>query len=183
METNKVEEISRLIAYAKELNIDLNIKGNFNTRFNLQKLAFLLRVLNNEDISDFGLYKHGPYSRDETTLYYGYDNGEITPQKYNLKENYLEKLKAIFPEKGEKVIEGIATVLYLIKTGLASWKDIYLRLKEAKPNLSLEESVNAVNSAKELVLTEKDYEQIRERIKEEFEDLENAHSEDTFDTL
>jgi len=183
MEINEVGEISRLIAYAKKLNIDLNIKGNFNTRFNLQKLAFLLRILNNEDISDFGLYKHGPYSRDETTLYYGYDNGEITLQKYDLKENDLEKLKEIFQKKSEKVIEGIATALYLIKTGLTSWRDIYSSLKEAKPNLSLEESVDAVNNAKELILTEKDYEQIRERIKEEFEDLENAHSEDTFDTL
>ena len=43
-----VEEISRLIAYAKALEFKLNIEGDFLTRFKLQKLAFLLRVLNND---------------------------------------------------------------------------------------------------------------------------------------
>ena len=61
-----VEEISRLIAYAKELSFPLDIDKNFLTRFKLQKLAFLLRILSGEEIDDFNIYTHGPYSPKET---------------------------------------------------------------------------------------------------------------------
>ena len=178
---DKEREISRLIAYANELGITLDIKENFSTRFKLQKLAFFTKVLYDENIREFGLYKRGPYSSDETTLYYGYADGEITVQQYKVREENKEKLKMIFSEKDEKVIEGAATVIYLIKNGVL-WKNIYTKLKQVKPNLSTSELVDSVNLAKEFMLTEEKLSEIRKEAREEAEAWEEASLEDTADT-
>ncbi len=179
---NKVEEISRLIAYAKALSLPLDIKDNFLTRFKLQKLAFLLRVLNGEDISDFNLYTHGPYSPKETTLYYEYAKDEIQIKDVNANNEQVEKLKAVF-SANDNVIEGSNTMIYLIKTRNATWKDAYQKLKEAKPNLSIDDRVDSINTAKEFLMTKEDYERIRDIVKEEIMELESTYEEDSFDKL
>ena len=177
-----VEEISRLIAYAKALEFKLNIEGDFLTRFKLQKLAFLLRVLNNEEIDDFNIYTHGPYSPDETTLYYEYTRNTIQTKEVNLDKEQVEKIKEVF-SVNENVIEGATTMIYLIKTGNSTWKDAYQKLKEAKPNLSLEELVDSVNLAKQFLMTKEDYEHIRKIVKKEVSDLESTYENDFFDKL
>ncbi|EFD92384.1 MAG: hypothetical protein M1284_01025 [Candidatus Parvarchaeota archaeon] len=180
---DKIKEISRLIAYAKALNMQLNIKDNFSTRFKLQKLSFLLRILNNEDIRDFNLYTHGPYSPYEATLYYMYSAEEITAQSCEIIDEYKEKLNAVFSQKYEKIIEGTATVLYLINTKKASWKDIYRKLKEAKPNFSIGELVDSIDLAKNFVLTKEDWNEIYKTAQEESKAWERASLEDISDSL
>ena len=161
-----VEEISRLIAYAKELASPLNIEEDFLTRFKLQKLAFLLRVLNNEEIADFNIYTHGPYSPQETTLYYDYAKNTTQIKGVSINKEQAAKLKEIF-SVNDTVIEGATTLLYLIKTGNATWKDAYQKLKEAKPKLSLEELVDSVNLAKAFLLTKERQEEIRKEAEKE----------------
>ena len=84
-----IEELSRLIEYAKAIGLPLNVKESFSVRFNLQKLAFFIRLLYNESFDDFGLYRHGPYSSDEATLYYKYANHELVLQQHKVKEEYV----------------------------------------------------------------------------------------------
>ena len=173
-----VEEISRLIAYAKALEFKLNIEGDFLTRFKLQKLAFLLRVLNNEEIADFNIYTHGPYSPDETTLYYEYTRNTIQTKEVNVDKEQVEKIKDVF-SVNENVIEGATTMVYLIKTGNSTWKDAYQKLKEAKPKLSMDERVDSVNLAKMLLLTKERKEEIRKEAEKESRAWEEASLLDT----
>ncbi len=161
-----VEEISRLIAYAKALEFKLNIEGDFLTRFKLQKLAFLLRVLNNEEIDDFNIYTHGPYSPDETTLYYEYARNTIQTKEVRPDNEQVEKLKEVFSVT-DNVVEGATTMIYLIRTGNASWKNAYQKLKEAKPKLSLEDRVDSINLAKTFLLTKERQEEIRKEAEKE----------------
>ncbi len=163
---DSVGEISRLMAYAKELSLPQDIEENFLTRFKLQKLAFLLRVLNNEEIEDFNVYTHGPYSPDETTLYYEYSRNEIQIKEVRPDNEQVEKLKEVFSVT-DNVVEGATTMIYLIRTGNASWKNAYQKLKEAKPKLSLEDRVDSINLAKTFLLTKERQEEIRKEAEKE----------------
>ena len=59
----------------------------------------------------------------------------------------------------------------------------YQKLKEVKPNLSLEELVDSVNLAKQFLMTKEDYERIRKIVKKEVSDLESTYENDFFDKL
>ena len=142
-----VEEISRLIAYAKELSFPLDIDKNFLTRFKLQKLAFLLRILSGEEIDDFNIYTHGPYSPKETALYYKYARNEIKIKETQADKGKLEKIRYVF-STNDNVVEGVTTMIFLIKSRIVIWKDAYQKLREAKPNLSLSDLVDSVNLSK-----------------------------------
>ena len=83
----------------------------------------------------------------------------------------------------EKIIEGTATVLYLINTKKASWKDIYRKLKEAKPNFSIGELVDSIDLAKNFVLTKEDWNEIYKTAQEESKAWERASLEDISDSL
>ena len=179
---DSVGEISRLIAYAKELSFTLNIEEDFLTRFKLQKLAFLLRVLNNEEIEDFNVYTHGPYSPDETTLYYGYSRNEIQIKEVKTDNEQVVKLKEVF-SVNDNVVEGATTMIYLIKTGNASWKNTYQKLNEVKPRLSIDDRVDSINTAKEFLMTKEDYEHIKDIVKKEVMELGSTYEEDIFDKL
>jgi uncharacterized protein YwgA len=179
---DSVGEISRLIAYAKELSFPLNIEEDFLTRFKLQKLAFLLRVLNNEEIEDFNVYTHGPYSPDETTLYYGYSRNEIQIKEVKTDNEQVVKLKEVF-SVNDNVVEGATTMIYLIKTGNASWKNTYQKLNEVKPRLSIDDRVDSINTAKEFLMTKEDYERIKDIVKKEVMELGSTYEEDIFDKL
>lgn len=179
---DSVGEISRLIAYAKELSFPLNIEENFLTRFKLQKLAFLLRVLNNEEIEDFNVYTHGPYSPEETTLYYGYSRNEIQIKEVKTDNEQVVKLKEVF-SVNDNVVEGATTMIYLIKTGNASWKNTYQKLNEVKPRLSIDDRVDSINTAKEFLMTKEDYEHIKDIVKKEVMELGSTYEEDIFDKL
>lgn len=179
---DSVGEISRLIAYAKELSFPLNIEEDFLTRFKLQKLAFLLRVLNNEEIEDFNVYTHGPYSPEETTLYYGYSRNEIQIKEVKTDNEQVVKLKEVF-SVNDNVVEGATTMIYLIKTGNASWKNTYQKLNEVKPRLSIDDRVDSINTAKEFLMTKEDYERIKDIVKKEVMELGSTYEEDIFDKL
>ena len=179
---DSVGEISRLVAYAKELSFPLNIEADFLTRFKLQKLAFLLRVLNNEEIEDFNVYTHGPYSPDETTLYYGYSRNEIQIKEVKTDNEQVVKLKEVF-SVNDNVVEGATTMIYLIKTGNASWKNTYQKLNEVKPRLSIDDRVDSINTAKEFLMTKEDYERIKDIVKKEVMELGSTYEEDIFDKL
>ena len=97
-------------------------------------------------------------------------------------DGVVEKIKDVF-SVNENVIEGATTMIYLIKTGNSTWKDAYQKLKEAKPNLSLEELVDSVNLAKQFLMTKEDYERIRKIVKKEVSDLESTYENDFFDKL
>ena len=179
---DSVGEISRLVAYAKELSFPLNIEADFLTRFKLQKLAFLLRVLNNEEIEDFNVYTHGPYSPEETTLYYGYSRNEIQIKEVKTDNEQVVKLKEVF-SVNDNVVEGATTMIYLIKTGNASWKNTYQKLNEVKPRLSIDDRVDSINTAKEFLMTKEDYEHIKDIVKKEVMELGSTYEEDIFDKL
>ena len=165
---DNVGEISRLIAYAKELSFPLDIETNFLTRFKLQKLAFLLRVLNNEEIDDFNIYTHGPYSPNETAGYYEYARGQIQIEKVEVNKEKLEKVREVF-SVNDNLVEGATTMISLIRSGSATWKDAYQKLKEIKPNLSLSDLVDSVNLAKRLLMTKEMEEELREEAQKDVE--------------
>ncbi|MCL5101394.1 MAG: hypothetical protein M1348_02175 [Candidatus Parvarchaeota archaeon] len=174
-----IEELSRLIEYSKAIGLELNVTESFSTRFNLQKLAFFIKLLYNENFDDFGLYRRGPYSANEATLYYKYAKHELTIQRYSVKEEYVEKLKEMYIGKTESVIEGAATALFLIRRGETDWKHIYIKLKEAKPKLSIGELVDSVNLAKMFLLTKERREEILKEAEKESKAWAEASLEDT----
>lgn len=91
----------------------------------------------------------------------------MSSQNTKIKEKYVEKLKERYVDKTESVIEGAATVFFLIKKGETDWKHIYIKLKEAKPKLSLDERVDSVNLAKAFLLTKERKEEIRKEAEKE----------------
>ena len=95
----------------------------------------------------------------------------------------MEKLNEVFSQKDERIIEGTATVLYLINTKKASWKDIYRRLKEAKPGFSMSELADSIDAAKEFMLTKGDWNEIYETAREESKAWEEASLRDISDSL
>lgn len=89
-----------------------------------------------------------------------------------------EKLRKMSDIKDEKVIAATAAVLYLIKTDKATWKNIYVKIEEIRPKLSLGQRVDAVNLAKSFFMTPEILKQIRYEVKEEMRYIEATYGED-----
>lgn len=122
------------------LDIRLNLK-EFNS-IRLQKAGYFLNLFLGEEYFKFDKWKYGPYSHSvdivarnikEYQEYYGLDNSQVTfeqvyqvicSEKVDSKFNKLhvavkkstEYVNAI---QTDKKLEGVATVLYLVQTGLS----------------------------------------------------------------
>lgn len=121
------------------LDIRLNLK-KFNS-IRLQKAGYFVNLFLGEEYFKFDKWKYGPYSHSvdivarnikEYQEYYGFDNSQVTfeqvyqvicSEKVDSKFNKLhvavkkstEYVNAI---QTDKKLEGVATVLYLVQTGL-----------------------------------------------------------------
>jgi len=121
------------------LDIHLNLK-KFNS-IRLQKAGYFVNLFLGEEYFKFDKWKNGPYSHSvdivarnikEYQEYYGFDNSQVTfehiyqvvcSEKVDSKFNKLhvavtkstEYVNAI---RTDKKLEGVATVLYLVQTGL-----------------------------------------------------------------
>ena len=58
----------------------------------------------------------------------------------------------------------------MIKTGNASWKNAYQKLKEAKPKLSLSDLVDSINLAKRTLMTREREEELRKEAQKDAEE-------------
>lgn len=143
----------------------------------LQKASYVMQTLGvGSPLWDFVLYKHGPYSFDlhatiddlrqmEFLVFkvqppYGPQirlskTGQTLLRKYSSKiEHYnsaIDKTASLLAGKGVRQLEKIGTALLLMKKHPGETDDsIAMKLNEAKPHVSLQEALQAVEEVREL---------------------------------
>ena len=166
----------------------MQTKSQFNTEDNRREaiISYLIwnklaiKNLDNIDIShlknNIDLIKNSLYPKSLNELINHVKNilantDSNLPKMFNCLKWTKTKVDAKF----------VGTVMQ--RMGDSTWKDAYQKLKEAKPNLSLEELVDSVNLAKQFLMTKEDYERIRKIVKKEVSDLESTYENDFFDKL
>ena len=159
------EEIKKLIAYFKFLNIKLDI-NKFCDRLELQKIAFLLKSMGISLNYEFGLYFCRVYSQK---LYA--DSMNFVREFHELKSDYqinederavLERLKEVLDNEALDV-----AVLIIYKNLTYENTDkVVAKIKKIRPHVSEEEILDGINVAKKLLFKP---EYFTEEIKNELE--------------
>lgn len=168
------ELISRLAAYMQSLGLGIDVEKDFNSRLELQKIAFIVGNLteDKEILSlNFSLYLNGPYSTQLADLYYEKKNafGKESAHKLSSREiGALEKLKHLGNLSPER-LEALSTVFFLLKKENVDWLGMVDAIKEAKPKLSLGQIVTAINDAKVLLITIEEIESFKKEMRSESE--------------
>ena len=166
--------ISRLAAYMQSLGLGIDVEKDFNSRLKLQKIAFIVgNLIEDKEILslNFSLYLNGPYSTQLADLYYEkkdvFSKGlihKLSPCESEVLEK-LKHLGSLSPER----LEALATVFFLLKKGNVDWLGMVDAIKEAKPKLSLEQIVTAINDAKVLLITIEKVESFKKEMRTESE--------------
>ncbi|MEM3503731.1 MAG: hypothetical protein QW134_05865 [Nitrososphaeria archaeon] len=161
--------ISKLAAYMQSLGLSVDVEGDFNSRLELQRMAFIVgNLTEDKEILDlnFSLYLNGPYSTQLADLYYKEKDtfSKESIHKLSSRESEaLEKLKRLGSLSPER-LEALATVLFLLKKENVDWLVMVDAIKEAKPKLSLEQIVTAINDAKVLLITVEEVESFKKEM-------------------
>ena len=168
------ELISRLAAYMQNLSLGIDVEKDFNSRLELQKIAFIVgNLIEDKEILslNFSLYLNGPYSTQLADLYYEKKNAFSKESVHKLsprESEALEKLKHLGGLSPER-LEALATVFFLLKKRNVDWLEMVDAMKEVKPKLSLEQIVTAINDAKALLITIEEIENFKKEMRGEFE--------------
>jgi len=152
-----IKDIKKLIAYFNYLGIKFYI-NDFNVRFQIQKIAFILKSMGIDLNYNFHLWKYKPYSnhlaKDSYNFYMNSYNSNNSD--YNIPENekiILNKFSNIL-DTNITWIESASIIMFLNLT----YKDIDIvkkKIKDIKPHLSDIDIINGQNKAKELLFKDK----------------------------
>jgi len=165
------EEIKKLIAYFKFLNIKLDL-NKFCDRLELQKIAFLLKSMGITLKYEFGLYFFWVYSQK---LYA--DSVNFAREFHELKSDYqinenemavLERLKEVLAENNEAL--DVAVIIIYKNLTYENTDKVVVKIKQIKPRVSEEEILDGINVAKKLLFKP---EYFTEEIKNELEPWNN----------
>lgn len=176
MET--MEAIDKVVNYMYELGIKVDIENSFESRFKLQKITYLMHKF--LDTYPFQPYLHGPYSPALTRDYFKPENIEKFKEgktDANLEEKEkvaIEKLKKIILKMSNQQLEAMAMAYYLLDNNFADWSDITEKLKEAKPGIKYEDVIIGINNLKLWLVTEKQWKDAINDLKEENDFWEKA---------
>jgi len=160
------EEIKKLIAYFKFLNIKLDL-NKFCDRLELQKIAFLLKSMGISLNYEFGLYFSVVYSQE---LYA--DSINFVREFHELKSDYqlnederavLERLKEAL--ENNEALDVAVLILYKNLT-YENTDKVVAKIKKIRPHVSEEEILDGINVAKKLLFKP---EYFTEEIKNELE--------------
>ena len=157
------EDLKKIISVLRYWNIYLNRPDrDYNSRFKIQKLAYLCKSMGISLNYQFSLYISGPYSTGLTRDYYEEPQLiETLETDYSLNEEEVEVLDKIneyvliHPVTNDyesEFLEAVSTVRYLKKkySNLLD-DDIFVRTKEIKQHLKESLIVIAINTVKKLL--------------------------------
>jgi len=165
---------SKLIRALEHLGIPLNV-DDFESRIRVQKVAYILEFMGVNLGYLFNLYVHGPYSPQLALDYYHCKEGsigeELNCELSKEEKDVLKRIKKVVkPYTKSEILEGMSTILYLIKEGKIKEPDeAFEILKELKPNLTEKDITLSINGAKMLLF---DKTKVTEEMKKELEELE-----------
>ena len=159
------EEIKKLVAYFKFLNLKLDLH-KFHDRLELQKIAFLLKSMGISLNYEFGLSFSVVYSQK---LYA--DSMNFAREFYELKSDYqinederavLERLKEVLDNEALDV-----AVLIIYKNLTYENTDkVVAKIKKIRPHVSEEEILDGINVAKKLLFKPEYFtEEIKQELK------------------
>jgi len=138
------DDFKKFCSALRYLNLDLkNPREDYQTRFILQKMAYILKVLGFSLNYDFNLYIHGPYCRILTEDYYNnpklIENQNQIPEFDQIEKNILEKIKKhvlghkLAKEHLSEFLETVATILFFkVNEPSLLDDDIFAKTKEEK---------------------------------------------------
>ncbi|MFX1457713.1 MAG: hypothetical protein ACFFDB_20285 [Promethearchaeota archaeon] len=164
-----MDDFEKVLIALKYLNLKLNdpsVEENFQDRFILQKLTYLLMNLGIKMNYRFSLYKSGPYCPELTKDYYNNSwrvvnlDSRIKPFPREIK--IFNQIKdeilthPLYEKYSAALLEAISTAYYIKKGGLHLTEDIVFRMtKEEKPYLSDKIVLIAINIVKKLMFKPK----------------------------
>jgi len=157
------DNFMKIIAILKYLRLSLKRPNlDFNSRFKIQKIVFLSKVLGIDLYPIFSIYVHGPYSHALAIDYYKNPelvehlttDFELTDTEKSILNNLKEKVldHYLAEEYEAELLEAISTIIYF-KTDNPSLSndDIFLKVKQLKPFLKEWMIVIANNISKQLL--------------------------------
>ncbi len=147
-----VNKYDRLLAYLKYLNIRPDV-DNFDSRFMIQKVTYLLKSMGLGVDYDFKLRKHGPYGNVLAHDYYNNkEDFNNLRTDYELTDEEKEKLD-LFSEtvdKDKNIIESTATII-IMRLQYEYEEAVIEQIKKIKPHLTKEDILSGINTARELL--------------------------------
>ncbi len=174
--------IHRVAAWLRELDVKVDVEL-FASRIKIQKFTYLLGVLLNDRLYDFGWFTKGPYSKELTEDYYagkelfGKGAGKLNDnEKKEIARLKNEKMNSLDPDTLE-----IMASLYFIMHDETREKDEETAIKELmerKPYLELRDIVRGLNALKEFMLKENDRKKLLSVLEKETEPFERASLSD-----
>jgi len=177
------KNFKKIIAGLIHMGIPIeNPVDDYNTRFQFQKITYLIQSMGIELNYNFGIYLSGPYCSKLADDYYefGKTTGNLISDYNPLKEEIevFEKIKTNVFDKEIKdgrnleFLETITTLIYL-KEKNPTWTedDFFNEIKQIKPHLSEYIIVIGFNTMKKLQFKQ---EFLSKEIKEEIKQWDSA---------
>ncbi|MFX1394819.1 MAG: hypothetical protein ACFFAH_14765 [Promethearchaeota archaeon] len=173
---------NKVIAILKYLEVSLKRPDrDFNSRFMIQKIAFLSKALGISLYHNFSIYVNGPYSHVLAIDYYEdpkavenhISDAELTVNEQRLLDKIKEKIldHPITEEYEAEFIEAVSTIIYFkLNNPELSNDDIFVKVKQTKPHLKEWMIIIANNVSKQLLFRE---EYMTDEIKRENEMWDN----------
>ncbi len=142
--------MNKLIAYFKYLGFRFNT-SDFDSRFNVQKIVFILKSMGIDVSYEFRLWKHGPYCTLLADDYYKY-NTHSSDSDYIISEDEKKILNGFskIMDMDQKLLESVSTII-LLDLVYSSVEVVIKKIKEIKSHLSDIEIIDGQNKAKELL--------------------------------
>ena len=156
----------KIIAFLKYLGFTIEGSDSpdisFNSRFKIQKIAYLCKALGAELYHKFTIRVHGPYSHVLAQDYYDFPEAIVNLETdYILNENEKQianKIKEnildhyIAKDYETELLEAVSTITYLKQENQNfSDDDIFAAVKNMKPHLKESMIIISNNIAKELL--------------------------------
>ncbi len=142
--------MNKLIAYFKYLGFRFDT-SDFDSRFNVQKIVFILKSMGIDVSYEFRLWKHGPYCTLLADDYYKY-NTHSSDSDYIISEDEKKILNGFskIMDMDQKLLESVSTII-LLDLVYSSVEVVIKKIKEIKSHLSDIEIIDGQNKAKELL--------------------------------
>ena len=155
----------KIIAILKYLGFSIESSDSpvisFNSRFKIQKIAYLCKGLGIDLYHEFSIWVHGPYSHILALDYYKFPDAVVNLETdYILDEDereIVDKIKKkvldhyLAEEYENELLEAVSTLVYLREEDPdISDDDIFVKVKNMKPHLKESMIIISNNISKEL---------------------------------
>ncbi len=175
----KIIAVLKYLGFSIERSDSPNI--SFNSRFKIQKIAYLCKGLGMDLYHEFNIYVHGPYSHVLAQDYYNFPDVIVNLETdYVLNESerqIADKIKEnvlghyLTKDYESELLEAISTIIYLKQENPdISDDDIFATVKKMKSHLKESMIIISNNISKELLFKP---EYLTEEIRKELDMWDN----------